>query len=158
MYSKIIQIAPKRIDKKTYINLFDLTDDPYLSAHSQWYGTTYKYAQVVNEISRELRPFAFINKKRKTLTFKKPGSVQRQLQRSVLNAYRQKKSSGGSYADLISSIDSAGISHILFHYGEGQAHCHPLTEVLHDYLEGRLPKIVHIGGIVNYDNPSKKSK
>lgn len=151
MYSYIIQVSAKTIKRKVFMNFFDLVDDPYLATHSNWHGLDGESSKVLDTVADELRPYAFVNKKRRTITFKKPSSVRRALRKNLLEAYKNAKNGADTYEALIDHIDTCGVTDILLRYGEGTQRCHPLRKTVHDYLQGELPRVIHFGGIVLYN-------
>ena len=151
MYSHIIQVSSKTVKKKMHITFFDIVDDPYLSTHSDWHGSGCEFKEIADELSRELRPYAFVNKTKRTITFKKPGTVRQRLRKNILDAFRKDKENSLTYGQLMDHLESCGASNVLLTYGEGQQSCHPLREALDDYIRGKLPKVLHIGGIILYE-------
>ena len=163
MYSKIIQLSEQRLSRPEHITVFDLTEDSCLKAHSDYAGSEYQYDDVIDEIATELRPVAFINKARHTLTFKKQTSVERRYLKNLLQVYRDTKrglfpstsslgpvvSGHHSHQAVNASLETVGVSDILFSYGQGNA-CHTLSELLFDYLNGNLPRTLRIGAILDY--------
>lgn len=163
MYSKIIQLSEQRLSKPEHITIFDLTEDQCLKAHSDYAGSEYQYDDVIDEIATELRPVAFINKTRHTLTFKKQTSVERKYLRNLLQVYRDTKkglfpsipligtASPGyhSHHAVNAGVETVGVSDYLFSYGPDNA-CHTLSELLFDYLNGNLPRTLRIGAILDY--------
>lgn len=159
MFSKIIQLSPSRVHRNKHITIFDLIDDPCLKGHSSSAGAEYLYERVVEEIALELRPVAFLNKKRRILTFKKPSSLKRLYLQNLLQVYRGAKkgfspASGltglHSHSGVMKGVETVGVSDFLFSYGTGNA-CHTLSELLSDYLNGELPRSLYLGAVLSYD-------
>ena len=156
MYSKIIQLKASPMSTREHITVMDLTEDKCLHAHSDWFGTPYEYDDIVYEIARELQPIAFLNKHRRTITFKKETTVSRLILKNLLVVYRntRKELRGGvcTHTGIVTDIETAGVSSFLFHYGIGDepAECHTLSETLIDYMNGRLPRSLRIGAILDY--------
>ncbi len=163
MYSKIIQLTPKRIPKEAYVTVFDLTDDICLKTHSNYAGCEHNYDDVIDEIATELRPIAFVNKARRTITFKKENTISKWILKNILLMYRDTKRSFRlapviptrgyrSHEAIRAAIDTVGVSDYLFYYGTEDTKCHTLSEMLFDHINGDLPKTLRIGGILDYQS------
>lgn len=170
MNSQIIQLSSERITKQEHITFLDLTEDACLKSHSDYAGCEYQYEGVINEIATELRPVAFINKAKRTLTFKQPGTVRKIYLRNLLQVYRTTKrdltgptstdqanpSVRPSHRTVQNGIETVGLTDYLYFYGPVGG-CITLSELLLDYLNGHIPRTIRIGAILNYHyKPEKK--
>ena len=158
----IIQLTTRKLKKNEHITVFDLTEDLCLKAHSDYAGPEYVIGDVLGSIASELQPVAFVNKNRRTITFKKEKTLEDQILRNqnAVHRYTKRGFRGGaagyrSHKDVLKGIETVGVTDILFHYGENGANdetasCHTLSEMLFDYLSGVLPRTLKIETVLNY--------
>lgn len=149
---KIIQLVPeKEACKKAQIP-FSLFEDPYYLERSDYGGEPVKYKEVIDRIAKELRPVAFVNKKKRTLTFKSKRSVREYFLRSVRRTVRElhktlRTGQGniGSHYRLRAALeDVCGCEDIFWLF-----YARPLSDILMDYLNGYIPRTVWFGEILN---------
>lgn len=168
MYSKIIQLTTRRLKKNEHLTAFDLTEDLCLKAHSDYAGSEYVIGDVIDSIASELQPVAFVNKNRRTITFKKEKTLEDRILRNQIAVHRDTKrgfrgnavttlGAAGyrSHKAVLKGIETVGVTDILFHYGENGANdetasCHTLSEMLFDYLNGYLPRTLKIETVLDY--------
>lgn len=67
MHFNIIQISPNRVSKEDRIDEFSICEDPLVDMETKYAGDKKKYSNVIGTIKEELRPFATVNVRRRTI-------------------------------------------------------------------------------------------
>jgi len=159
-HSLIIQLSRKRIPKKEYLSIFDLTEDPVFHSHADWGGAEGNLDDCLDDIAKKLSPVMFTNRRKKALTFKSKGTISAIIRKNLFRVYRSvrgalTKDAPGirCHSSIVTNIESADITEYLFYYEDRDSNlvrCHTLSEMLFDYLNGRIKKTLYIGGILDY--------
>lgn len=146
----IIQLMPEKDADR--INENALYEDHYFHARCDYGGNEKEYAEVIDTIKRELRPVAFVNKRKRTITFKSKNSVREYLIRNARKAVNElaktlRTGKGEISSDwaLRSRLEGVGCCEDFFHLD----YCRPLSDILLDYYHGYIPKTMYIGTILN---------
>lgn len=148
---KIIELSPNPI-KKSNFDILDIEDDPLFLERSDYGGEKWDYKEVIDQIAKDLRPVAFVNKRRRTITFKSKKSVTKTYLKNISYTVREFRkhlmTGSGEIRDdyaLHSNIDDVcGCIDLFYvHY------CQTLSGVISDYLNGCLPRKLHIGRILS---------
>ena len=146
----IIQLMPDKDANR--ISEGTLYEDVYFKSRCDYGGDEKEYAKVIDTIARELRPVAFVNKRKRTITFKSKRSVREYLLRNARQAVGEltkklRTGEGEISSDwaLRSRLESVGCCEDFFHLD----YCRPLSDILLDYYHGWIPKTMYIGTILN---------
>jgi hypothetical protein len=162
--SFIIQLNEKPVPKAKHVTVLDVSGDPVYSTHVPPGGAAEgAFPEYSKEIAEELRSICFVNKTRKTLTFKKDKTLARQyvhglrsVLRQVSSALEKKKRNAhfsSSHSEIVRAIEEVGnTTCFLFYYQpKGDSlRCHTLSELILDRLGGRLPKKMYFGSLLGY--------
>lgn len=168
--SFIIQLSEKPVPKAKHVTVLDVSGDPVYSAHVPAGGAAEgSFQDFSKEISEELRSVCFVNKTRKTLTFKKDKTLARQyvhglrsILRQVSSALEKKKRNahfGCSHSEIIRAVEEVGnTTCFLFYYqAKGDSlRCHTLSELILDRLGGRLSRKMYFGSLLGYSMGSNR--
>ena len=152
MHFNIIQFSPERIKKDSYISESSLYEDYLFLLNSDYGGDEKDYADVIDAIQREMRPFATVNVRRRTIRFRSRQAVERKFRKGVNAAVKnfRKKMDDKAYWSAEYELrwgvtEPFGIDDLFFNNG----YCQKISQVIADYLAGYLPQTLHIGAILN---------
>ena len=151
-YFNVIQISATKPSKDQYICKSSLYEDNLYLSESDWGEDALTREQIedaLKKIQVQLKPFATVNRKKETITFKSPDIVKKNYMKQVETAIKtfQKKMQEGAYisAELNLRHDISELSSgDLFYTGC----CQKLASIITDYLSGYLPKTIYIGAIL----------
>lgn len=161
-HSLIIQLSTARLKKNEFLSIFDLTEDPVLRDRSDWAGAEGEFGACAEQIATELRPVCFVNRGRQTIRFKSDGTLRRRVVHTLHSLRREVSASLSGerigtnetriYGAIVGAFDRLyDVSRILLYYEtDGVACCHTLAQAALDRLNGRLPQVMYVGGVLDY--------
>lgn len=162
-HSLIIQLTEKKVSKKEHITIFDINEDAVYLNNADYGGAEGNFKESFSEIKQKLGHLATFNKKKQTMTFRKETQLKRlymdkvrKLYLTIKNTLRQDGMPDvPNHRRVIQRIESLGTYNCLLHYddGSGAARCHTAAEAVIDYLNGRIPRTMKIGAILDYHYP-----
>ena len=164
-HSIIIQLTEKRVPKKEHITIFDISEDPVYLNYADYGGAEGSFKESFPEIKQKLGHIATFNRKKQTMTFRKETQLKLLYMNSIRKLYhtikinlREKGTPGiPNHRGVIERIESLGTYNCILHYddGTGIPRCHTAAEAVIDYLNGRIPKTMKIGAILDFHYPLK---
>lgn len=151
MNINIIQIITDKDYRKDRISESDLLEDNYYLERTDYGGEPKEYKEEIEYIAKYLRPVAFVNKQKRTITFKSKKTVTETILKGMRTAVRRAHDSfrkGEGYSSFYSVENDIGglcLTDDIFYLN----YCRPLMDILQDYVKGYIPRTVWIGSILN---------
>lgn len=151
---RIIELSPTPIkEKDSCFDVNDLIEDPLFLARCDYGGDRVKYKNMIDVFAKEIRPVAFVNKRKRTITFKSVKSVKKRYLHNITRTVRQLSSflrtgEGEIRSDysLHSNIDDVcGCDNMFF----SDNYLHTLSSIVMEYINGYMPKTVYIGRVLD---------
>lgn len=152
MHNKIIQISQNPVPENEFISDSSLYEDYLYLQLSDYGGDPIEYDRAIDSIESELEPIATVDRKARTITFKKRSVVLKAWKQDVkltVKRFREKLSEKAYWTaeyglrhGVMMSFDVED----LFYDGC----CKTLSQVISDYLAGYLPRTLHIGAILDF--------
>ena len=162
-HSLIIQLTENRVPKKEHITVFDISEDPVYLNNADYGGAEGNFKESFPEIKQKLGHIATFNKKKQTMTFRKEMQLKllymnnvRKLYLAIKNTLHQNGTPGiPDHRGVIQRIESLGTYNCLLHYddGSGIPRCHTAAEAVIDHLNGKIPKTMKVGAILDFHYP-----
>ena len=149
----VIQICQNKPSKYDWISGNDIYEDGLFMSETDWGGDTLnatKRANALKSIKEQLRPYATVSTKNKTIRFRKKEVVKRRWLADVRKAYKEfeknVKEGAFSTSEYRLRQDIAELSSgDLFYDG----YCKKFAAIVGDYLAGYLPQTLYIGAILD---------
>lgn len=150
---RIIQLSREKLEKGDGITINDIYEDPLFLDESDYGGelqTKENYVKSLKLLQNDIRPFARVNLRTRTIHMKAPEIVKRNYLRYVNGTMKEfkKEFSEGKYCNAEYTLRSRMrelTSSDLFHVG----YCVKLSQVIADYLSGYLPATLYVGNILD---------
>jgi hypothetical protein len=150
-YINIIQIITDKDNRKELISESDIIEDNFFNERCVYGGEPKEYEEEIKYIAKYLRPVAFVNKRKRTITFKSKRTVTEAILKGMRIAVRRahdsfRKGKGrSSFYSVENDIGGLCLTRDIFYLN----YCRPLMDILQDYTEGYIPRTVWIGSILD---------
>ena len=150
MHFNIVEISTTHVPARQTRRELAVYEDTLLLSRSDWFGLPVDdYPGALENIQHAIRPIASVNLKRRTLRFHSKKAVARTYARHLNEAHRKHN------ADLRKGVcrhwelrrcvdDICGIDDLFYN-----GYCQTAGGLVEDYLNGHLPRILHIGTIID---------
>lgn len=151
MHFNIIQLCPSRPGKDKRLSIGNICEDPLFLQEADYGGEEKILSDVIKTIQDELRPFATVNVRKKTVRFRSRPAVEKKYMKAVnatLREFRQNiKDRRYSTAEshLRNKItEPHGIDDLFY-----TEYCCKFSTVIADYLAGYLPQTLYFGAVLD---------
>jgi len=145
----IFQLSKKPIERENYITENNILEDELVQERSDYPdGEENDTAGAFRLLANEMKAIADVDEKARTITFKCRSAVRREYNRHLRACFRKHmddlKKGECSYWLFHRSIEDVCFIRCLFHIGW----CHTPSSIVEDYLNGNLPRTLHVGAIL----------
>ena len=147
----IIQLCKTRPSKDEHISISNICEDPLFLAESDYGGDEKDLMKVIGTIRDELRPFASVNVRNKTVRFRNRDAVEKKYIKTMNAAMREfrgnmkeKRFSTAEYHLRRDVTEPAGIDDLFY-----TDYLCKFSTVIADYLAGYLPQTLYFGAVLD---------